>query len=216
MTLEPMEAVEPKKTGHRWVDLFVAFSALFISALSIFMGQQTGASMERLVHASSWPFVQLGSGNATLDGQRELSFGAENVGTGPARIHTYTMTVDGEPLPQDGHLLTNLLRACCDEEFRAASARAGSDIAAMGYEMSSPVGARFLAPNADVYAIKWPRSEENHALWTAADMARQHGRITTSVCYCSVFDECWIAHSNAFPPEDVSSCTPGEAPPHPR
>lgn len=211
MTLEMPETPEPKKTGHRWIDLIVAVSALSISVVSIFVARNTSETMEQLAHVSAWPFIQLGSGNATTDGQRELAFGAENVGTGPARIHTFTMSVDGEPLPRDGHLLTNMLRACCADEFRAASERAGGDVAALGYEMSSPVSSRFLAPNAEIYAIRWRRSEDNQALWTSADMARQTGRIVTSVCYCSVFDECWVARSDSFPPEEVNSCTPDEA-----
>lgn len=213
MTLELPDMPEPptpKRTGHRWIDLVVALSALSISVVSVFVARQTSQTMEELAHVSAWPFIQLGSGNATADGERAIAFGAENVGTGPARIHTFSMSVDGQTLPSEGHLLTNMLRACCNDEFRAASARAGGDVAALGYEMSSPVGSRFLAPNAEVYALRWRRDENNAALWHAADMARQTGRVVTSVCYCSVFDECWIARSDTFPPEEVDSCTPGE------
>lgn len=216
MAIEMPEPPEPKKTGHRWIDLTVALSALLISVVSIFVAQHTSETMERLVHASSWPFIQLGSGNATGDGVREISFSAENVGTGPARIHSFTMSVDGQPLPQDTHLLTELLRACCNEEFQAASERAGSPVAAIGYEVSSPVAARFLAPNTDVSAMRWRLGDDNEALWRTVDHARQTGRIVTSVCYCSVFDECWIARSDAFPPDDVSSCSPGQVPAHGR
>ena len=30
------------------------------------------------------------------------------------------------------------------------------------------------------------------------------------VCYCSVFDECWYAHSDKFPPERVETCEQGK------
>jgi hypothetical protein len=169
------------------------------------VAQQSNQSMERLTRAASWPFVQLGSGNVGDDGDRELAFGVENVGTGPARIYTHSVAFDGETLPSRGHLLTNLLRACCNEAFEAALADAGAD-AVFGDEVSSPVAARFLAPNADVVAMRWPRTEANAPLWADLDRARQERRITTSVCYCSVFDECWIARSDAFPPEEVDSC----------
>ncbi|MGE0740767.1 MAG: hypothetical protein AB7O98_05430 [Hyphomonadaceae bacterium] len=203
----PLNPQDPKRTGHRWLDLAVALFALLISSASIFVAYQSNQSMERLVRAGSWPFLQLGSGNVSDDGERQIAFAVSNVGTGPARIHDFEVKVDGAALPQEGHLLTNVLRACCDAEFRAAVAAAGGDVVAIyGDEVSSPVSRRFLAPNDDVTAMRWPRSDTNAALWAALDTARQTGRITQSVCYCSVFDDCWVARSDAFPPEEVNSC----------
>ena len=197
---------DPRRTGHRWLDMVVAFSALLISAVSIFVAQQSNQSMERITRASSWPFIQIGSGNASDEGAPELNFGITNVGTGPARVYIYDVQVDGRPLPPGGHLLTRLLLACCNAEFEAAATRAGGEIAAMGSEMSSPVAERFIAPNGEITSLRWPRTEENRSLWTALDRARQAGRITTTICYCSVFDECWIARSNSFPPQETNSC----------
>jgi len=200
---------EPKKTGHRWIDLFVALAALTISLVSILVARDTSQTMERLAHASFWPFMQLGSGNVRDDGVRAITFAMDNVGTGPARIHSFEMQVDGEPLPREGHLLTHVLRACCNDELQAALDRSGRDIGVVyGDEVSSPVSRRFVAPNDSVVAMSWPRNEVNAALWAALDQARQRRRVTMSTCYCSVFDECWIARSNEFPPEQVDSCTP--------
>jgi len=198
---------EPKKTGHRWLDLIVAVAALSISTLSIFVAQSTNERMERVMRASAWPFVQLGSGNAGENGEHILAFGFDNVGTGPARVYTFDVEVDGRRVSADGHLLTNMLRACCDAEFTAdIDAAGGNMLAVYGQEISSPASQRFLAPSADVTAIRWPRTDANDRAWTALDRARQEGRITMSTCYCSVFDECWVARSNSFPPEEVDSC----------
>jgi hypothetical protein len=207
MTDEPqLNPQHPKRTGHRWLDMTVALCALLISTASIFVAYSSNQSMERLTRASSWPFIQLGSGNASDEGEHQLSFAISNVGTGPARVHTFEVQVDGQTLPR-GHLLSNMLRACCATEFDAAIERAGGDqVVAMGQDMSSRIPERFLAPDSDLYALVWPRTDQNAELWTALDRARQADRITSSVCYCSVFDECWIAHSNSFPPEETQSC----------
>lgn len=202
----PLNPQDPKRTGHRWIDLIVAFSALAISTVSIFVAYQSNQSMERLARASSWPFIQLGSGNASDEGADQLAFGVSNVGTGPARVYTFEMRVDGQPLPPGTHLLTRLLQACCAAEFSDATERAGNPIEAMGREMSSPVQERFLAPSGDIYAVIWPRTERNTELWQALDVARQSGRITSTACYCSVFEECWVARSDTFPPQEVNSC----------
>lgn len=202
----PLSPQDPKRTGHRWLDLGVALSALLISSVSIFVAYQSNQSMERLTRASSWPFIQLGSGNASDEDEDQLAFSISNVGTGPARVYSFEMRVDGQPLPPGNHLLTRLLQACCAAEFAEATAHEGSQVAAMGREMSSPVAERFLAPNGELYALIWPRTDRNAAMWQALDTARQDQRITRSVCYCSVFEECWVAHSNVFPPEEVNSC----------
>lgn len=207
------EPPNPKKTGHRWIDVVVAISALSISVASILVARDTSQTMERLAHASFWPFLQLGSGNVSDEGQHEIAFGVENVGTGPARIHRFDVQVDGQPIQTSGHLLTNILNACCEAEFRAAvDANDGVIVAVYGSEVSSPVANRFLEPNGDITAARWPRTEANRALWTTLDQARQTGRITMSTCYCSVFDECWVARSDTFPPEQVDSCAAEDAP----
>jgi len=211
----PPEPPNPRKTGHRWVDLFVAVSALSISLVSILIARDTSQTMEQLAHASFWPFLQMGSGNTSDTGERAIAFAVENVGTGPARIHRFEVQVDGQPLSSGGHMLTNVLRACCNEEFEAAIARNGGDVLAVyGGEVSSPVSQRFLAPNASVTAMRWPQTPANAELWTTLDTARQRGRITMSACYCSVFDECWIARSNDFPPEEADSCAVEEPTPN--
>ncbi|GAM99520.1 hypothetical protein U91I_03174 [alpha proteobacterium U9-1i] len=213
MALEGIEPPEPRKTGHRWLDVVVALLALFMSVLSIFVAQHTSQTMERLVHANSWPFLQLGSGNSNDERVAELVFGVSNVGTGPARIHSFDVIIDGRPISRERNMTYGIIEACCSEEFEAAVARSGGDrLAAVGYDLTSPASQIFLASNEEVAPMRWTRSEINHELWTAVDMARQTGRIQMRACYCSVFDECWIAETNVFPPTPVASCEPGAPP----
>lgn len=213
MALEGMESPEPRKTGHRWLDMVVALLALFMSVLSIFVAQHTSQTMERLVHANSWPFLQLGSGNANDDRQPELALVVSNVGTGPARIHAFDVLVDGQPISRERNMTYGVIEACCSDTFQAAVTRAGGDhIAAVGYDLTTPASQIFLASNEDVSPMRWTRNDTNAELWRAVDMARQTGRIQMRACYCSVFDECWIAETNVFPPTPVASCEPGASP----
>ncbi len=45
------------KTGHRWVDMAIAISAITISVISLFVAIEHGKTEEKLVAANSWPFV---------------------------------------------------------------------------------------------------------------------------------------------------------------
>ena len=207
MSIEPAETPEPRRTGHRGWDLLASFAAITISAASLFTAYHTSHSMERLVHASSWPALQLDSSNSTEEGAAALSFDIHNTGVGPAQIHDFKILVDGQPVPAQGWLIDNLIKACCTEARAEALAAAGGDRQAMlGSDMTSPVASRSLAPNQRISALRWPRTDTNAVLWQQVDLARQSGRIQMRVCYCSVFDECWTANSHKFPQQPVRSC----------
>jgi hypothetical protein len=207
MSIEPAETSEPPRTGHRSWDLLASLVAITISAASLYTAYHTSHSMERLVHASSWPALQLDSSNGTTEGGAILSFDIHNTGVGPAQIHDFKILVDGQPVPSQGWLIDNLIKACCNEARTEALAAAGGNRHAMlGTDMTSPVASRSLAPNEWVSAIRWPRTDTNAVLWQQLDLARQSGRIQLRVCYCSVFDECWTANSHEFPQQPVRSC----------
>ena len=62
------------KTGHSWVDLAIALSAIAISVISLFVAIGHGRTEEKLVVASSWPFLTfdttkngLQAGNRVID-----------------------------------------------------------------------------------------------------------------------------------------------------
>lgn len=207
--MEPVEAApEVKKSGLSWVDLLLSITAVFVSACSLFLAQDSSRAMERLVQANSMPFLQLGSGNATDEGvSGQLAFSVRNAGTGPASIHSFAYVVDGREIPMRGFITYAVLRACCEAELeRAVAAANGDTIAAIGNDLTSPISQTFLAAGDEAGAWRWARTPTNAELWQAVDRARQEGRITTRACYCSLFEDCWIAESNKFPPTPVDSC----------
>ena len=50
-----------KHTGHRFLDLTLALSAIFISVVSLIVAIEHGRTERELVAANSWPFVQANS-----------------------------------------------------------------------------------------------------------------------------------------------------------
>src|SRR5690242_5853078 len=147
-----MENPEPpsahKRSGLHWLDLCVSVCALLTSAVSIFMAYQNSNAMEDLVHANSWPFVQLSSGNSsgTSDDDHTLTFNLNNAGTGPARIYGFEFTVDGRPVSSSGGFL-NMARACCAQQYQAIVAGAGNPFDAIGVIQSRRIRTTMLASN---------------------------------------------------------------------
>ena len=94
MTPEPEVHHHPHhRTGHRWVDFAVPFSALAVSVISLVVAVHHGRTMQemaqanaRLVQANSWPLLQFTTGNANETGQPEITLKIENAGVGPAKV----------------------------------------------------------------------------------------------------------------------------------
>ena len=118
------------KTGHQWVDLTVAFSALFISLVSLGVAILHGHTMEsmakanaRLVSANSWPFLTYSAGWETLEGVPTIHMTVYNTGVGPAKIESAELIWKGTSYRKD----EDFLKACCGFDA-AASKLFGSDL----------------------------------------------------------------------------------------
>lgn len=123
MTDAPDLPGRPRRTGLHLLDMVVSICALFMSGVSIYMANQNSASMEDLVHANSWPFLQIDSGNTSNGGDHTLDFGLSNAGVGPARIYSAIFLVNGQPV-ENMNLLVNISERCCASEYRETSPRA--------------------------------------------------------------------------------------------
>jgi len=211
MSDAPDSAPRPPRSGLPLFDLIISVCALVMSAVSIFMANQNSNSMQDLVHANSWPFLQVDSGNTSDDGtQHVLQFGVSNAGVGPARIYSSAFLVDGRPV-HGTDIFAKIARGCCESEYQSITAGTTNPYDALGDVMTSIVAPKVLAARDSVVALRWARTDRNAALWAAIDQARQHGRITMRVCYCSVFNECWIGESNELP-KPSSACVEQQSP----
>ena len=103
-------------TGRRWLDMTLAFSAMFVSVISLVVAVEHGRTMERMadanarmVEANSWPFVEFDSHDVDEQGKDLIRLVLTNVGVGPARIESFELSFDGKPMAS----LWELLQACC-------------------------------------------------------------------------------------------------------
>jgi hypothetical protein len=200
--------IEHHKTGHKLLDVVVSVSALIISAVSILLAWHTGHNMEKLVHANSWPALQIQSGNSDGNGGHALGFSITNAGVGPAQIHTVEVLYDGVSLGWTQYrTIQRLLEACC--ATTVARARAADKRWDVGL-YTRPVSGSFLPPRESIPLFGWQRTEANGQPWDELDRARNDRRVSVRACYCSVFEECWIAETDKFPPRSVGSCSPSQ------
>jgi len=163
------------KSGHGHLDLIIALSAIFISAVSLAVAVHHGKTMEKLVAANSIPHVTVESGNILPElGTAPVSHASlRNVGVGPAQIKSLTLRYKGKPVRS----LQELAKTCCNLDLDAAEMVVNQE-----RDRFIPAGERSL-----IY--RFPKTARNAEIWDKMEQARRD--VDLDICYCSVFDECY-------------------------
>ncbi len=108
---------------RHWTDTLFAAAALFVSAVSLWVGIRTENANEQLVAASTWPFLQVGVDNALPDGTPFLKFNVLNTGVGPAKIESFEVFWKGKPYRSGRQLMTT----CCGLKTTGGPIRLADD-----------------------------------------------------------------------------------------
>jgi hypothetical protein len=193
----------PHGTGVRWLDISLGVAAAIVSLVSLWLGLHSAHSMEKLVAANSYPYLELQRSMKNMqqiagtgDFHKRVEYALVNNGIGPARVEWVELSYQGKPMSN----LTELMRACCgvsSEDAVVMNKRgsvAGSLIRA---------GDRLAMFTADEPPVPNPAFDALH---------RAMADIKQSACYCSVFDECYLRKYGSGKPEPVKQCTPPAKP----
>jgi hypothetical protein len=202
MTPEHEHAHLPHRTGHRWLDLSLALSAMFVSVVSLIVAVRHGAAMDRLVAANSWPFLMYGTSNRDPQGHLLITLKVVNAGVGPARIQTFEMWWQGQPVASADELLT---RCCILEPTRSDLPPGKAVHMSIGYVAPSVVRG---GDSEDFMTLE--RMADNADVWERLNVARV--QLKLRACYCSVFDECWVTDLVQTHAQRVSSCPAAKVP----
>jgi hypothetical protein len=194
-------------TGHRWLDIVLALSAMFVSVISLIVAVAHGRTMERMadanarmVQANSWPFLQFETHNVDEHGDADIRVVISNNGIGPARIETFELWWDGKSMSS----WQALIEACC-ETTPAERSQLHGNMVAIGNLAPSILRA---GDHTNFFAM--PRSPHNQDLWSKLNV--ESNKITVRVCYCSVFDECWRGSGITTHADLVASCPKPDLP----
>lgn len=191
-------------SGHRWFDVIASVCAMVVSVASLYLAIHHGHVMQemaeanaRMVTATSWPSVSYSTSNVDDSGQPTLlRFSLTNKGIGPARIEGMELSYDGKPVKST----RDLLGACCS----GSDSDSNSDKALKVNWRLSTANGEILRPGEEKHFLQLDRHADA-ALWSR--MSDLPHKVTVKVCYCSVFDECWVTQSSAVhKAERVQAC----------
>jgi len=173
-----------------WQTLLSVAGAL-IAILALFATLRESNEVRRQTAAAVWPYIQVQMNDFDLGDTAALSLSFTNTGVGPAKVRSLRMTLDGEPVPDWPGLLTRL--------DQPADSPYGRDF----------ISQRVLAPGESVTVFQ----TQHPPLVRALQAAIRRPDTVLSMCYCSIFDECWQAESGPVPedPRPVAAC-PADGP----
>jgi hypothetical protein len=184
----------PHATGRPRLDLIIAVSAIFISALSLFVAIEHGKTERDLVAASSWPFVQQLLDNG-YGAEKDVAMGVTNGGVGPAKIKSLEIFYDGAPVASD----LDLLRRCCGLRNETIKSQLPP-----GGIIRSVIDETVLRPGEDNTVLRIRRQKDGSAVSERFAGSLLH--ITFRACYCSVLDACWRGDLRSTRTQPVRAC----------
>jgi len=180
------------KTGHSHIDLILGALAVVMSMISVFIAVRHGQTMERLVAANSWPNISYTTGNEGPNGAQIITMELRNTGVGPARIDTFELFYKDRPLNSPAALLAG----CC---MTGPHMPVNSDTSTILNEVLPARDAiDFLSLDATKNPIVWDK------------LNKERFQVRVRVCYCSVFEECWVKDSRVPRPTRVDECKPSQ------
>lgn len=167
---------------------FGTLAAAIAALIALFVAWDQGRVMRQEIRASVWPALQVDGFSTQRDDTIVQGLNIQNAGVGPARIDSIAIHFQGA-LVRDLEALSELFPG---HTGRSATSVTGRIIGA--------------GDTVEVFSFQLARAEDDDAVAMMYDLASNY---TVDVCYCSVLDECWMAHTSgaANPkPEPVDAC----------
>ena len=190
----------PPLLNRHWTEYVLALSAIIISAISLWVAVDTEYTNRHLVEEASWPFLAIDYSTLDREGRSDFSLVITNAGIGPAKIETLEVFWNGKPYRS----ASALLKACCGYNPRPSGAQPDkSNHPVTGLITSTSAGTVLRAGQA-LRFIRYALTPDNAKIWGSINL--QKDNISYRVCYCSVFNKCWLSNGHDLNPPRVDTC----------
>jgi len=187
-------------TGIKWLDIVVGVSAMIVSVTSLWVSDQHGKTMEkmvdqneRMVAANTLPMLQM-FGSEFEDGANgpRFSENLKNVGVGPAIVDWFDLRYKTVSYGN----AAAFLQACC------LAPGEGKGKVAEGIFFSNVSGT--VLPARETVKLLVATDKASDAV--LARLRQSQADIDIHACYCSVLEECWITDFGRGRPKRVPQC----------
>lgn len=164
-----------------------SIAALAISALALAVGAWQTRLMQTQARASVWPYVVIGYNYGDSGDRPGFDLHVENNGVGPAIVRSVQVRLDDKPVRHWTDVMGDLVG-------HGITVRA--DFAGLSGSVIPPSTNRQTA----ISAVYISDAAVAKTFYEAVD------RLAVDICYCSIYDDCWIAHWQSRRSEPVAAC----------
>lgn len=165
-------------------DLIVALLAVVIGVCTMFVYIYQARIMSKQTQAATWPYVEVIFSNSS----QHFGINVTNKGVGPAIVKSARIRLDGVAYSDSRKNLDSV-----------AYLLTGSRRVLSGY---TNVNNRVISPGE---VISFIEVSDSASVMLLLQSLQKHST-QVEVCYCSVFDECWIAVGGKVEPCDGCKC----------
>ena len=195
----------PSLLDRHWAESALAVGAVIIAGVSLWVAFDSERTNRELVASQSWPFIEVYE-NDTQDNPRIMRLVVNNDGIGPAKLESFELFWKGKPQRNPWELLTS----CCTPAQRDSGPPANyAALQNIDLETDSDEGIVMRAGESLPILVLTRRAGTTD-IWDALH-SRLRGNLSLRYCYCSAFDECWLAtqlfgHPMSMNPPHVRAC----------
>lgn len=166
----------------------LAVAGLFTGGVALYAALNEADAVRKQQQATVWPYVRVTPINYGIAGEERFDISVGNRGIGPARIEYASIAIDGEKYNSWFDILNGLADG---EKFGISN-----------FTLAQQV----LAPNEDITAISIQAEHAPKSLVFAFRDLMRSGRASMQICYCSVFDDCWMLEAATGDRNEVDAC----------
>ena len=170
--------IEDPDRFSKWIvrpQSLIALSALVLSLCGVFIAIYEAALVRRQQRASVWPHVEV----AASVSRERIEVRVQNAGVGPARVRAAAVSHGGEQR----------------EDWADLIRRASVEPPRVDFYYSL-INGTVLARDSEPEVIFRLTEEDGAGAPTLIELLRREileGQIDVTLCYCSVYDECWTS-----------------------
>lgn len=169
------------------IQTVLAVTVFCVAIIALYAALNEADAVRKQQQASVWPYIELRQSFRNLRHER-IDLSIRNSGIGPAKIETVDFFFDGDPFSGWDEAITRF---------------AATEQNTYSYET---VSGRVMRPDQQIVILSLIADEMPGDIIARIQDALDSGRLSSRVCYCSVFDECWSLSSKTRTPTPVKAC----------
>ncbi len=174
--------------------MVTAVAAVVVAILQTQVMREEAMMEREHQRLSVMPAVLVYTGSHIGDTEGSFSVGLVNQGIGPAVLEGFSVEVEGS----SARGWQEIIASGTDDQVHIAGDKRNVD----GVTLSAATAGTFIPAGESLVPIKLDTTPENAAL-----LRKFSENLVVSVCYCSLYKECWMASNRRARPLQVKMCS---------